>query len=924
MATGELTRLLFCLCHNAHLGSRLHDNDDTCLSALALRVLLRSVEGEGLAEYSIRAYSVYRNHGVILDEDTPRRRSILSGDFRRVDTTMSGPAAPTSGAKQNSTTVEVSDSQRRLTDDRCNVQQGSPQQDGCSPRDVGSEPVRPFSSPAPRATIRAYEERTAADSVSTTIDGKHTRETPPEKLTLEKDLTVHDLSEGGRTPPDAEDTLQSPQRPKSAFRSRIQPPRAGPAAAMAATTARRRNPPEKTQNSTSPEYRLQKQRASNRENARNTSSGLRQQSQRKNDDHERRPKSPEFRVNSSGTDMPPPPPLPTTDNGHEPCRDAEEDLHDNHHGRSRPQPVEAWPRNEPNSNDIGPTDDATVRACAIAARESSGRGKNSKGVGVSQGSAEGNRTTSSVAEVNKSTCSSLSSAEDSETSTLRENDHQRKLSVTLRVEMGCHCDPATDDEGIRPTRNDLRAVEQTRQASPGAKRVLHAVPRPADPPHLKSAQSPASNARGSRMEDHQGSEVESNRLCHGNGNIVAFSRTSAALNSNERGVNPQAESAADYLASAAPDIETNRSTQRISPATQQQRHADEGFVWLVQPDTFPAGQQSDAETRGERRRHVYPAVEKLDDAFPLSDTTATPLRKHRSKAELLLQMEVRRQRNIIDRAAQARAEEGRARRARVGATVLKIINVSRDGVGDDLVVAAATPSQAHQDSPPRNSKPNVLKCEPGKVACNGVGLLEQQGKKLNKSYQREPENTSHLVKKYVSGYRDYDSADQGAKSQQHVASGIQGVGGETVEPEVGASANTHKITEGPSSSRYDGAAIRDGVVQQVDTPTVQSLYQQSRHGCSQNLASAAEASPPKVLENPWRNIGRASGGELVPAVRAPTPPPISFDVTADELRGGRRGGGWGGDEDRARRRERFEGLRSRKLLEAEVRKVYAG
>lgn len=861
----------------------------------------------------MRAYNFYRTYGVILDETPAHRVSILSGDSRHMDVTMSGPAVLMSGVTQNSATVAGPDSPRRLTEGRYDEEQGSPDQNKRFSCNAGSEPVHPFSPPS-RVTNRTCEESAAADSISNTINGQQKRETSPEKLTLEKVLAVYDSSDGGKTPQGTEDTLQSPTRPKVAFRSRIQVPRAGLAATMAATTARRRHSLEEKKRA-SPDYRRQERRGPNGGNTINTSFRLRQKSKGINDD-DRTTKPPVFQNNSLGTDTPPPPPPPTDNvvgpnNGHEACCSAEGGLAANLHRRSRPQLVEAWRRNEPHSNDISSTDDTTIQRCVIAAQTSSGRGK-SKDIDVRKGSTEGNRT-NSVAGVKKSTSCSPRCGKRLETSTLCENGHPRQLSVTLRVGAGWRLDPSIDDEGIYPTGDDPRVVEQTRQTNSAAKSALHAVQHRADSPDLKSVHTPTSNARGSRVESCQAPNAECNRPHHVDGEIVVLPKTLGSPNTNKRTGNPRMESAVDCVASATPDIETDISTQRITAAAEKQRH-DEGFVWFGQPDTSPTGQQSDEKRRDKRWRHVNPAFSRQDEVTSISDSINSPLRKRQSKSELILQIEVRRQRNIIDRASQAREEEGRARRARVGAKVLKMIKCSRDNAEDDLM-AAATPSQAHQDSPQKQFQPNLLKREPGRVTCNDVGLREYQEKTLSERCPRELGNTSNEVKKNQLVDGDDTSTDQQATSQDQVADGKGVCGGEVVE--IGASSKTY--SERPPAPRYSGAAIRDEVMQQVEKPSLKRLSQKDLNGYGQDLASAAEASPPKALENPWRKIRRTAGGELVPAIMAPTPPSIRFDVAADELRGGRRGGGCGGDEDQARRRERFEALRRRKLLETEVR-----
>lgn len=292
----------------------------------------------------------------------------------------------------------------------------------------------------------------------------------------------------------------------------------------------------------------------------------------------------------------------------------------------------------------------------------------------------------------------------------------------------------------------------------------------------------------------------------------------------------------------------NWSPQEVLCCAEQPRD-DENFLWFGEPDT-PSGQPSSE--YGEWRRRSSEEIPERDDQ------TISPTGQLYSKDRFLLCMEIQRQRAIIERAFQAREQEGRARRVRLGAEVFKIIKSTCDSL--------PLPSSRHRTHARQNKQPG-----PSSDGAGKGGPL--QGLECHApAYEGSPRHPEHAVK----SKGPHILCDQG----DPITTGHRSERTTPVEP----------------LPEYTAAASP------VPTPP--------REGVS----CAAD-------DHSWRKLSRQTEAEGVLTVRMPTPPSISFEVTADELRGGGGGGNRGGELEQARRQERYEALRARKLVEAEVSKL---
>lgn len=289
----------------------------------------------------------------------------------------------------------------------------------------------------------------------------------------------------------------------------------------------------------------------------------------------------------------------------------------------------------------------------------------------------------------------------------------------------------------------------------------------------------------------------------------------------------------------------------------ERSHDSHAFVWFGPPDT-PPGREPDE------------GIEVKGGAPDLAEAPVTARAdqgvgrvcpsQQRSKARLILQMEVRRQRDIIEQAFQAREEEGRIRRARIGAEVFKRMQDLRlrrtvnahnaKLVGTDPChveqLSIGRPDEGQTDNPhaPRSQRVNMSPSQRGKAA-----------------EERSP--------------RDGDGG---------------------FAPTVKAVHPQHLVLD--LAEREKAVASRPKPsTQRQDAPCVVA-----------------------VADNPWLQVVRmqkTEHGSGISTKREPTRPPISFNVEANLSRGG--AGGLDGAEDvereKARRQERFEALRSRKMAE---------
>ncbi|CAM9310375.1 unnamed protein product, partial [Sphacelaria rigidula] len=128
-------------------------------------------------------------------------------------------------------------------------------------------------------------------------------------------------------------------------------------------------------------------------------------------------------------------------------------------------------------------------------------------------------------------------------------------------------------------------------------------------------------------------------------------------------------------------------------------------------------------------------------------------------------MEVRRQRDIIDRASRAREEEGRARRARVGAEVFKIMKMSRFAGREDGRANVAH-GQAQLDSPPKSPQENQSKRGRGNAGLEGVCSLNHAKPEVNGRCPQASEEAPDETRRNGPFGSKTDTADQVAPSER--------------------------------------------------------------------------------------------------------------------------------------------------------------
>lgn len=299
-------------------------------------------------------------------------------------------------------------------------------------------------------------------------------------------------------------------------------------------------------------------------------------------------------------------------------------------------------------------------------------------------------------------------------------------------------------------------------------------------------------------------------------------------------------------------------------------HDGHAFVWFGQPDTPPD------------RQPDHGVEVKGGATFLEATVTATggqrvgrvvsPRRQQRSKARLILQMEVRRQRDIIEQAFQAREEEGRIRRARIGAEVFKRMQGLR--------------------------LRRTLSTQNGKPACTDSCLVTQPSlERPDLGHVQEPHPP--LSRQANTSMPSPPQARKGGKERP--PSGID----EGVEATVKAVQTQQLLLD--LTAREEAVAPRPD--QSIERPRAPCVV--------------------AVADNPWlqvvtmQKVEHESG---IPTNRAPTPPPVSFNVEANASREGA-----GGleeverlEREKARRQERYEALRARKMAEEKVSRRVCG
>lgn len=721
--------------------------------------MLRSVEGEGLAEYTKRAYNVYRVHGIIqggmlADERTLKPRDVsLPPDLHDVR-----PSTSSTSARVVVGSPAVCMDAQALTADRSDGRQVTP--DTCTSAKVGvREPVRPFSPPGfPHDFLPSDEHVVRNGSDHPT---EHNFATPCS--THKDDLRLVDVSEAEEVATsDATEAKPGPKRRGS----RLRAPRAGLALKLASANAR----------------------------------GI---------TTSRTERSPDFRRDSSGNPLPPPPPVVTV-LAHR--RQAWKEGIPADHSADQPGRRSSGLKLEGSKGDVGISGEKGAVRRGLAAPTPAGdltdhSTSQTKEVGdveiYKNGENENYATVAmSCGERGFPTAECPAKLDASERSTL--------VGSSARVDADTNCHPQQTLDGGRA--HDLGypgtgAGHPTCRSNVNDARVATA-PAPLHSPE-EVYRSPVAHAK---------------EVVHENDDVEALP---VQASPRETLVRMQFGIDGDPANSARLSETGLGVVSKQGLAGSAEPRGAESFVWFGQPDTPSSPKPDGSIDKGRANGAVTP---KQNDEIPIDP-------KRKSQAEILLQMEVRHQREIIARSAQAREEEERFRRVQLGAEVLKRYQLLRCNAPPTLYAADTDSSQG-----------------------------------------RGEHTAEDATVRYPS-----DNADKttGASSTGAPVA----LSGPEVRSMAAPDAYKTRETSG-------------------DVGPVPKTPNESKAGVQAG--------------NPWLRVGGQEGADTVPAKRAPTPPPISFDVTADGFGGGEGRMGGRGDQEQIRRQQRFEALRARKVAEAEV------
>lgn len=835
--------------------------------------LLRSVEGEGLAEYSKRAYNVYRTYGVIQDgvlgdERAPgttpgtargtARGVSFSSDLLKFRQSISSPVAQAEAVRSPVLSPHRCSGDIKRT---CHANQRTVEKEGgCTANKGVSELVHIFSPPvSPRLLPPAGEHLFNGDGSIP----------PPRASTSDAELQVIDLC-------DSEETVaHKPQQSKSplqTFRSRLRAPRAGRALALACANAKG--------NAFRPRDKPT-------------------------------PFGGDFSRNSRATS----PPIMT------------QSVHIK----------EAWKEKECDEEPLRNVGERCQEEAEFSFSEASsdetGIGSNERGtVGydASINSAKDSRDRNDRIERQQEK-SDFREDRRSSTSAVVHPDHELPPTEFPRTgdddDSSRQCAVATgSDRSVYTQRalNEQRSCTEISTSQPTGKyhdsgaRIPIAAAIQAHSPRLKSVRPLEDSSRcEQRASRSKVSRVE--RVTCGQTGALAVPVTPMSQNGSRDGLYLDE----DGRREDAEPLGDSRSGGLIKGIVDGARKSrdQEAFVWFGQPDTPPTRQESE-------RRHGrgVTSTGAMEQA-----SRSSPHQRHLLKARLLLQMEVRRQREIIEYAFQQREEERRVRRARLGAEVLKRIRALRAN-HKQSPKASVPPGSPRTRLPFGELKPSTradeVECALGKV--NGVADNERGPKPLLGK-------THGVVGNVLEEERVQENAHGVAENVRQTESLLGrtvGVIDNAREPEY-LPQKTHDATEdarpdhpertikawGFGSVNCPATVVKETPFQLA--PDMVAVASVDGSGRGEVVAPVptrpTETLPRSAVDNPWRKAGRQVQKEGIVATRARTPPSISFDVAVDDVSGEQAGIAGGTSEEQARRQERYKALRARKLAEAEVR-----
>lgn len=785
---------------------------DTCWSTFS--ALLRSIEGEELAEYSKRAYSVYRTHGVIQDEaeldDYPVSEAKAS-DLPMLATQLR--CLPATSQPASSANI-LHGASSRDTIPAGDIDQHGGGRKECVAVGVGvRDGVMPFSPPPSSPEQLLWPD--VGEDRPFNRNGKVSADPPAEtSASVDHELRVIDFSE-------AEDVVSSkPDKsatsPSEKFRSRLRAPRAGRALALASANAHGK-------------------RTSRREE---TSPGLR-------------------RDVSGKEELSPPP--PSSENSTVP-----------------PRRKEAWIKE---GGEAG--HEVTVRTGGHEHELAYSVGLVGTTLEVSDEDEDGIVAQSSafprkaVEHSDGRRGMRRFTRREGRKSALNMERQERGAADGTGTGSGGNSEHSFDDEHNIKTEvskgwpvDRLTAIEGCGSTSSPAPRIS---------PQLK-ATTPRMTKDCLRRRGNTQSHVP---------NLETVSTGNSSLTTVLVAPPPPKPWVEGLHRSRNGDIGDEISTDREGLCEPRKAPDNEEFVWFGQPDT-PSGCQPEEDFKNARKVRVEkgapttPALVAPEEvARKMAEQQFGPLRssphqQQRSKAQLLLQMEVRRQRAIIEQAFRAREEERRVRRARIGAEVFKRIKYLRGRRPPSPSTVPTVPPTSGLKQPPLSAKQDIS---------------------TNDDREREPQAAMHRVQ------------DAGTASPSHAENAVKAWGFRPARSENNAQAVQ------PARLAPD-ATPSEGIVTVGKVPPVETLAPVPPPESAHRVAAATD--------NPWRRVVSSQKQQELesgaPAKLEPTPPPVRFDVEANAFQDGaeRPDGGINHEQEKARRQERYETLRARKMAEAEV------
>ncbi|CAM9253119.1 unnamed protein product [Pylaiella littoralis] len=803
------------------------------------RALLRSIEGEGLAEYSKRAYSVYRTHGVIQDESGPDDHRPPESAAHELSLSVNQlyrrPAlSPPAGhlGMVASSTIPPCETSSSMTGPADGVSIGTLGRKEFGLVNVGvREPVRPFSPPP--ASLQTLECQS---------EGKHPSSTGGKRPAVvvtpgnDDDLRVIDLSE-------AEDVaLNKPDKqasPREGFRSRLRAPRAGRVLALTSAHARGNH-------------------------------GCRQAERSRNfrrdlSDSQFLPTSPP----ATATAVPTRPKEAWTKEGQQ--------QHDLHAMPGRHEPELACLRptggtalifsDEDDDDGVFEHSDSALKKAMAPSRPRDSKSRPSQQLGKSRKAKKERSFLASEVGVQMGG------------NIIGRESHQRESSTGLDLDRQEKSEDSSDGECTNKARTSKERSTCRSTAVDGCNPISTTAAG-------ISPQRQANTTRTTKIHRKQGDGVQPHVSC--------LERVSGG----EPSVNTVLAEPS-LLDTGVTDLHRSRNGKTAKGGDSGDTVAspdNEEFVWFGEPGA-PLGRQPagkiEATTRfaKERETAAEAAAEAAAGAAVASEpqfdqhSSTSRQQQQRAKAQLVLQMEVRRQRDIIERAFRAREEEGRLRKARIRAEVLHRIK---------SLLHRRSPSPPEAETAPFPNAPSAQQATHGS--------------------KPEPPSTADQVKTpQVPAHR---AAEMSATSPPHP------------ETDVKAWGFGPAIVKYPAENTSSVKAVQPQVlVPEVAPPDGAIAVRTLSAGDNQTPESQSEGAPDDTVaaENPWGRVVSQTQAEhkgRVPGKTEPIPPPISFDVEANDFRDG---AGWldGGTnqgQEKARRQARYEALRARKMAEAEERK----